>query len=326
MGAATFRELVARFGSAERAFDDAELSGRAEALEAADAALARAAACGARLLVVGDDAYPAALAELPDPPPCLFAAGSLEALDGPIVAVVGTRRATPYGERVTRELVGALVRAGVTVVSGLARGIDAAAHRATLAAGGWTIAVLGTGIDVVYPAPHRALHAEIAARGLLLAEALPGQRATTGSFPKRNRIIAALARATIVVEAPVRSGALNTANHALELGRAVAAVPGPIDAPQSAGSNGLLRDGAIVIADVADALALVGVAPPRSAPPELRTPAERAIWEALAAGPAAVDELAARAALPARECLAALTALEMRGAIACALTGEVRRA
>jgi DNA processing protein len=265
------------------------------------------------------------LLELPDPPPVLFAIGSLEQLSAPCVAIVGTRRATSYGERVTAELAGALARAGVTVVSGMARGIDGAAHRAALLAGGCTAAVLGTGVDVAYPVAHRALHAEIGACGVLLSEELPGDRASGGSFPKRNRIIAALAKATIVVEAPHRSGALITAAHALELDRAVAAVPGPIDMPQSAGTNALLRDGAIIIADVADALALVGVSPSRVHTRELTDATQRAIWEALESPAPDLDSLAARAALPARRCLAAVTALELDGAIECALTGEIRR-
>lgn len=244
-----------------------------------------------------------------------------------VVAIVGTRRATPYGERVTTELARAFARAGATVISGLARGIDAAAHRAALTATGRTAAVLGTGVDVAYPARHRALHAEIAARGLLLAEELPGERATSGSFPKRNRIIAALAQLVVVTEAPARSGALITANYALDLGRKVAATPGPIDSPQSAGSNGLLRDGAQVIASVDDALALVGVAPTSTAgrEPTLGSEAERAIWDALAHGPATIDLLAARCRLPARECLAAVTTLEIDGAVVCTPGGEVRR-
>ncbi len=322
----TARELVARFGSAARAFEATAGADGGATLEAARAAIERAEQCGARLIVLGDPDYPAPLLDLDDPPPRLFAMGALECLDAPAVAIVGTRSATAYGERVTRELARALAREGVTVISGLARGVDAAAHRAAREVGGQTVAVLGTGIDIAYPAAHRALHREIAAHGLLLSEALPGERPTPGSFPKRNRIIAALARATIVTEAPTRSGALITAECALELGRTVAAVPGPIDVPQSAGSNELLRDGAIVIASPADALALVGVAP-RASPttPELETPAERAVWEALAAGPASADRLTLRTGIPARECLAAITALELRVLVECALSGEIRR-
>ncbi|HEY8794735.1 MAG TPA: DNA-processing protein DprA [Gemmatimonadaceae bacterium] len=288
-------------------------------------AIERASDAGAQILVRGDAGYPERLVALPDPPPVLFAIGLVEQLSAPCVAIVGTRRATSYGERVTTELAGALARAGVTIVSGMARGIDGAAHRAALSAGGITAAVLGTGVDIAYPVAHRALHAEIAARGVLLSEELPGDRASGGSFPKRNRIIAALAQATIVVEAPHRSGALITATHALELDRAVAAVPGPIDASQSSGSNALLRDGAIVIADIADAFALVGVSPPRASPRALADATQLAIWNALDTPAPDLDSLATRASLPARLCLAALTALELDGAIECALTGEIRR-
>ncbi|MEO8879504.1 MAG: DNA-processing protein DprA [Gemmatimonadaceae bacterium] len=321
-----FRDQVAAFGSPWRAWDAVSPSGARDLASAgAEAALERADRAGARVLAVGDPDYPERLLDLPDPPPVLFVLGALELLAAPCVAIVGTRRATSYGERVTLELAGALARAGVTVVSGMARGIDGAAHRAALTAGGWTAAVLGTGVDIAYPVAHRALHAEIAARGVILSEELPGDRATGGSFPRRNRIIAALAKATIVVEAPYRSGALITAAHALELDRGVAAVPGPIDVPQSAGSNALLRDGAILITDVADALALVGASPHRIESRAPTDPAQLAIWSALESPATDLDSLAMRAALPARRCLAAVTALELSGAIECALTGEIRR-
>ena len=326
---ATYSKLLARFGSVANALDDAEFSAAdvRSARAKADAVLVRAEACGARTLALGLGAdYPEALRQLEDPPPVLFARGDLAAIAAPAAAIVGTRRATSYGERVTRDLAAALARAGVSVLSGLARGIDSAAHRAALAAGGRTAAVLGTGVDLVYPPSHQALQAEIAARGVILSEELPGDGANAGSFPKRNRIIAALAQVTIVVEAPLRSGALNTADHALKLGRTVAAVPGPIDAPASAGSNLLLRDGAIVIAEVADALALFGCAPPpRPRDRVFGSDAERAVWAALEAAATSIDELCARASLPARECVAAVSALEIAGAIECALTGEIRR-
>lgn len=294
--------------------------------------LANAANAGARLILPGDSEYPSSLSALdhiapdhPLSPPVLFAIGNTDLMRGPVVAIVGTRRATMYGERVTSDIASALARAGACVVSGMARGIDAAAHSAALAANGTTIAVLGTGVDVVYPVAHRALHDRIAATGLLLSEELPGDRANGGSFPKRNRIIAALADVTIVTEAPVRSGALITARYAMELGRSVAAVPGPIDSPQSAGSNCLLRDGAYAIAGVADALGLIHAnAPPRAAP-AIDDPDERAVWDALGQGPADIDWLAMRARLSARACLAAVTALEVRGAIECALNGDISR-
>ena len=278
-----------------------------------------------RIVAKGDDAYPAALRDLPNPPHELFILGALETLAPPVVAVVGTRNATDYGLRVTRELCGSLARAGACVISGLARGVDAAAHRATLAENGRTAAVLGTGVDVPYPVGHRELHGIIARRGLLLSEFAPGSKAAKGSFPRRNRILAALASVTIVVEAPRDSGALITSGHALVLGRTVAAVPGPIDSLQSVGTNELLRDGATVIASVEDALALVGLtAPPRSAHPTFGE-AEMLVLAELRRAPADLDALAARTRLPARECMRAVTTLELAGAVECLLTGEIRR-
>jgi DNA processing protein len=277
------------------------------------------------LLLRGDQAYPPALLDLPDPPPHLFALGDPATAAPPAVAIVGTRSSSAYGERITRELASALARAGAVIVSGMARGIDTVAHRAALDAAGRTVSVLGTGIDVPYPAAHAPLHRAIAARGLVLSEHAPGERATPGSFPRRNRLIAALAQVTIVVEAGARSGALITAGHALDLGRTVAAVPGPIDAPQSAGTNELLRDGAAVVASLADAVALLGLTEPVRRPPPDLGGDERAVWDALARGPADLDALAARCELPARRCVTAVTALELAGAIECALTGEIRR-
>ena len=325
MGAVTHRELLARFGSAARALDaHCPPHERERLLDAAEAMEAAAQAVDAALLVRGDPDYPARLLDLPDPPPYLFALGAVEITRPPVVAIVGTRHSSAYGERITRELATAAARAGACVVSGMARGIDAAAHVAALDTGGRTVAVLGTGVDVAYPAAHRALHARIAAHGLVLSEHPPGERAHAGAFPHRNRLVAALADVTLVVEAGAKSGALITATHALELGRTVAAVPGPIDAPGSLGANELLRDGASVIASVADLLALLGLTPavrrPRALPPD-----EQAVWDALARGPLDADALTARSALPAARVLAALTALELLGAVECELTGTIRR-
>jgi len=259
------------------------------------------------------------------PPALLWAVGDLAMLAPPVVAVVGTRRSTSYGERVARELAGALARAGACVISGMARGIDGTAHVAALGVGGRTVAVLGTGVDVAYPVAHRPLHKRIAAQGLLLSEMPLGAAAHRGSFPERNRIIAALADAVIVVEAPIRSGALGTATRAQELDRQVAAVPGPIDAPQSEGSNLLLRDGALLLPSVDDALALVGLSAPARGASAITTEAEARVWAALGNGPLGMDELCARAGLPAAQCVAAVGALELRGSVECPLTGEIRR-
>lgn len=273
----------------------------------------------------GDDAYPVRLRDCPDAPSPLWARGDPSLTERPCVAIVGTRRATAYGERVARELARVLATAGAVIVSGLARGIDAAAHRGAFAAEGATIAVLGTGLDVFYPKAHAALQRDIGERGLLLSELEPMDAAHGGSFPRRNRIIAALSIATIVVEAGVKSGALITASHALDLGRTVAVVPGPIDVPQSQGSNELLRDGAHALATMADALALVSL----TAPVRLRDlpdgGSERRLWDALSLGAADLDTLCTRASLPAHEGMAAVSTLEIRGIIECALSGEIRR-
>src|SRR6266550_3531291 len=271
--------------------------------------------------------YPGELNDLAHPPRGLYMIGRSSALSIPRVANVGTRNSTAYGERITRTLTRALVRSGVSIISGMARGIDAAAHRTALEEGGNTIAVLGTGVDVPYPVGHRELHRTIGERGLLLSENAPGAKAAKGSFPKRNRIIAALAPVTIVIEAGFRSGALNTASQALELGRTVAAVPGPIDSDQSRGSNQLLRDGAVLIAAADDALTLLGISAPRdaSAPIPVLPDAEQKVWDALANGFAEMDSLPATTELSMSECLAAVTSLEILALVECSLAGEIRR-
>jgi DNA processing protein len=229
---------------------------------------------------------------------------------------VGTRDASEYGERTAAALAGAAARAGLTVISGMARGIDAAAHRAALEAGGTTIAVQGTGVDVPYPAGHRALHREIAERGLVLSESEPGTRAFPGCFPRRNRLIAALARVTVVVEAPFKSGAINTAGQALDLGRVVAAVPGRIDDPRSAGSNQLIRDGAQVVGSVDDLLNLLGIstisAPTvRSAAGEL---GDRLVSRLAPLG-MLVEDLAYSVGLPLGQVARAVGILELEGRV-----------
>jgi DNA processing protein len=269
--------------------------------------------------------YPAELLDLPNAPDALFALGARSTLDAPRVAIVGTRDCTAYGDRTARKIASAIARAGGCVISGLARGIDACAHRAALEVGGRTVAVLGTGIDIPYPRGHARLHAQIAEQGLVLSESPVGTAAFRGCFPRRNRIIAALAKVTIVVEAGHKSGALLTAKDALNLGRTVAAVPGPIDSPHSAGTNELLRDGAQVIATVDDALALAGFpAEPELALPDF-TETERAVWNALGKGAAPIEVIAGRANLSLRECMSAVTALELRDLASAGFSGEYRR-
>jgi DNA processing protein len=199
-----------------------------------------------RHLSPDDPRYPARLSELVPAPP-LWVHGELTEDDGLAIAIVGARRATPYGLEVTARLAGDLAARGVTIVSGFARGIDAAAHRAALDAGGRTIAVLGCGIDVVYPPEHARLAGAVVARGALLTQFPPGTAPLPYHFPTRNRTLAALALGVVVVEAAERSGSLSTAGFAADLGREVYAVPGKITSPTSAGANRLLRDGARLV-------------------------------------------------------------------------------
>jgi DNA processing protein len=208
----------------------------------------------------------------------------------------------------------------------MARGIDSKAHRTALENGAGTVAVLGTGIDVPYPVGHRALHRSIGKSGLVLSENPPGATAHQGAFPKRNRIIAALAPLTIVVEADFRSGAINTATQALELGRTVGAVPGPIDSDQSRGTNQLIKDGAQVITKPEDALALMGITvKPEKPLTPLLPDTEQKVWDSLADGVKLADDLPALTDLTLAECLAAITSLEIMGLVECTLAGEIRR-
>jgi len=268
--------------------------------------------------------YPRQLFDLDQPPDPLYAIGDLTLLSRPLVSIVGTREATGYGLKTTRALATALARAGCVIVSGLARGIDAAAHRAALECDGGTVAVLGTGIDVPYPVGHTELHRVVCERGLMLSENEPGRSAHKGAFPKRNRIIAALSNLTIVVEAGYKSGAKNTANCVLGLGKTLAAVPGPIDSPQSAGTNNMIRDGAAVIATIEDALALAGVAHVKIAQPLQLDGADADVWSAIGGETLALDAIASRTGLPVRECLTAVTSLELQGMVETLVTGEVR--
>lgn len=282
---------------------------------------------GIQTLIPSDPRWPASLSDLANPPAQLHLLGDAALLgaESGLVAIVGTRNATPYGERVADGLAYAFAAAGAPVVSGMARGIDAAAHRGALRGGGRTIAVLGTGVDVPYPAGHRALHASIATSGLVIAEQPPGSGAHPGSFPLRNRIIAALARLVIVVEAPHKSGAMNTVEQALGLGRAVAAVPGPIDSPQSAGTNWLLGSGGQVIATIEDALALMGVHASSEPPTADLEPLEAEVLAGVPSGGAYVDEVAINSRLPVRQAGVILTSLELKGRVWLGSDGRVSR-
>jgi DNA processing protein len=272
-----------------------------------------------------DPLYPPEFENLRPEVDKLYAIGDASLLATPMVSIVGTRDATSYGLRVTREIATELARGGITIVSGMARGIDGVAHRAALDCGGKTIAVMGTGVDVPYPRSHRELHRSVGDKGLVISEQAPGSPAYQGSFPKRNRIIAALGRCTIVVEAGFKSGANSTARECQRLDRTVAAVPGPIDSPQSAGTNLLLRDGAVMISSVADALSLAGVTGVAQRPPASLEGNDALVWSALGPETIPLDSLAQKTQLSTRECLYAVTSLELAGMVECLVTGEVRR-
>jgi DNA processing protein len=275
------------------------------------------AARGLRFVGRGDGAYPSLLRELHDPPPGLFArgSGSAELLAQPSVAIVGARACSSYGSQVARLLGRDLAAAGLVVVSGLARGIDGEAHRGALEAGGHTIAVLGCGVDRDYPAAHAQLANRICERGLVVSEYAPGVEPAPWRFPARNRIIAGLAATTVVVEARERSGALITADFALEAGREVFAVPGEITSALSAGTNALLRLGATPLTCAGDVFEALGVEVAAVSPPELAEQPMR-VLEALAREPSGIDGLVRKTGLDAAAVATALAELELAGAVA----------
>lgn len=267
VGVSTFWRLMNAHGSADAALAalpgvaaEAGVEGyRPCAREVAEAELAAGHHAGARLLAAGSSDYPAALLDLPDPPPLLWCLGDPALLARPCVALVGARNASSLGTRMARHLAGGLSEAGITVVSGLARGIDTAAHMASLEGG--TVAVMAGGVDVVYPPENASLAQEIAERGARLSEQPMGLRPLARHFPRRNRLVSGLARAVVVVEAAAKSGSLITAGLALDQGRDVLAVPGhPFDA-RASGANMLIRDGATLVRSAADVLAALEALP-----------------------------------------------------------------
>ena len=287
-----------------------------------------------RRIARGADGWPDRFEHLGRPPDGVWVDGSVAPRD-PAVAVVGSRLATPAGLDIARVIGRDLAAAGVQVVSGMARGIDAAAHRGALAGEGTTVAVLGCGIDVCYPAEHAVLRAAICASGCVLTEESPGTEPLRGHFPKRNRLIAALAVAVVVVEATPNSGALSTARWAADLGREVLAVPGSIRSPQSEGTNLLIRDGArpyLGLRDLLEAVpelqpqgALIGDATAPIAAPLRFAPELAEILSRMGTTPVLPDELAAAVGLPAAVLAARLGSLELAGAILSLPGGRVAR-
>jgi DNA processing protein len=298
----------------------AQVGGLRRAAASVAAETTRLAAAGARIFAWGDGAYPSLLRQIPDPAVFLAVRGMLAA-DEPFVAVVGARRSSEYGRRIAAELAGGLAQAGITVVSGLADGIDAAAHRAALEVGGRTVAVLGTGIDRVYPSWHAELAAAIAERGALVSEFPCATPPLAFNFPRRNRLISGLSLATIVVEAAEQSGSLITARYAIEQNREVFAVPGPLGVARHHGPHRLIREGATLVTRPEDVLeriapALVGrlAERRRAAVAAELTGAERALLDAVGEG-GHVDDVVRRAGVPVRTALETLLALELRGLV-----------
>ena len=279
--------------------------------------LERVKQMGLQVLPMDHAQYPSRLKEIESPPLVLYVLGDLVPQDEWATAIVGTRRATPYGKAVTAELASGLAASGVTIVSGLARGIDGIAHQAALDAGGRTLAVLGSGLDHIYPPEHRNLARTIASSGAVLSDYPLGTSPEGGNFPARNRIIAGLSLAVIVVEAGESSGALITADFAAEQGRDVFAVPGRIYDRGSRGTNRLIASGAFPVTTVDDVLeqlnleSVTAAAPREPALPKDAT--ERRVLEALSGDPVHIDELRERIELPIAELTACLSMLELRG-------------
>jgi DNA processing protein len=285
------------------------------------AELERMARRDVHLLALGQAGYPAALAPIAGPPHLLYVRGNLEERDANAVAIVGSRSCTSYGRRFAERLAADLCRAGYTVISGLARGIDGCAHRGALKAGGRTLAVLAGGLSRIYPPEHADLAEEVRAAGALVSEAAMEMEPMAGMFPARNRIISGLACGVVIVEANEKSGALITASHAADQGRPVFAVPGPVDSAASAGTNALIRKGAILVRGVDDireelegisAVAKGGGGTAPATPPSGLDEGQRRIWEFLAGAPRHLDEMAQQLGIAVPQLSTALMMLEMR--------------
>ncbi len=283
------------------------------------------------LLTLADDDYPARLLEIADPPAILYLKGRRELLaaaNAAGIAIVGSRNATPGGLRNAETFARALSDAGMTIISGMALGIDAAAHRGGMDGTGSSIAVVGTGLDLVYPARNRALAHELAEKGLLVSEFALGTPALANNFPRRNRIISGLSRGVLVVEAALASGSLITARQAGEQGRDVFAIPGSIHSPFSKGCHQLIKQGAKLVDDAVDILLELKLAPQfaaQVAPGSNPTPGEEEILTAMGYDPATVDSLIALTGKPAEKIMVRLTELELAGTIASLPGGKYQR-
>lgn len=331
------RDLLEKFGTARAILDAAPSELRevprlgpklcraiCNAKETIDvkAELARCREQNIDLLAPGDGRFPNPLSQIVDPPAVLFCQGSLLPQDEMAVAIVGTRHATQYGRSQARRLAAGLARAGLTIVSGLARGIDTEAHQATIAAKGRTIAVLGSGLLNIYPSENKEVAARITRNGAVVSESSTLAKPSRGSFPRRNRIVTGLCQGVIVVEAGDRSGALISARLSMEQGREVFAVPGPADSRTSRGCHQLIRDGAKLVEDPDDVLEELGPmfqATTDAAGREVHHPAElqlndqeRAVLDAIRSHPTTVDEVVEGCGLPVHRVLSTISVLEMR--------------
>ena len=335
LGSATLWSLIRAFGDLSLAWSASAARLRAAGVspavvkgiesarqqKSADDALEELNKHDGRAVAWHDPAYPSQLREIPDPPPLIYVKGNLDCADYQrTVAIVGTRRITAYGKQVTAQLAGTLARAGICVVSGMAAGIDGEAHRAALDAEGATVAVWGTGLHEIYPRANRRLVPRILERGAIVTEYPVGMRGLPENFPQRNRIISGLSLATIIVEAPLESGALHTARYAIEQNREILAVPGSVFAAASRGTNRLINRGearAVTSAtDVLEALQ-IAVSPEQLEMPQLVKPTseERALLRHLTTDPIHIDELVRLAALPAFRVSALLAVMEVKGIV-----------
>lgn len=308
-----------------------ELARRLLAHDAADqieATLAWAAAPDHHVLTLADDSYPAALLEISNPPTVLYVQGNAELLDRPMLAVVGSRNATAQGLSNAEQFSAALSGAGLTIVSGLALGIDAAAHRGALRGPSSTVAVLGTGVDIRYPARNAALHEAIAKDGALLSEFPLGTAAASLNFPRRNRLISGLSKGVLVVEAALSSGSLITARYAGEQGRELFAIPGSIHSPLSKGCHALIKQGAKLVDSAQDVLEELGAwqtATAQKKDKSLQAPSNHSLLQHLGYDPCSVDMLCLRSGLTPDSVSAILLALELDGRVACLPGGRYQR-
>ncbi|SNR79011.1 DNA protecting protein DprA [Methylobacillus rhizosphaerae] len=338
LGSQMLCQLLAAFGSPEQIYSasrqrlrdivpdtvaNAITAGPAEELQLMIAAWLQQA--GNHLVTLADASYPQALLDIPNPPPLLYTKGDLKLLNMPSIAVVGSRHASPQGEKNAEEFSAALSQHGLCIVSGMALGIDGAAHRGALKVGGKTIAVVGTGLDIVYPARHRNLAHQIAEHGLIVSEFALGTPSRAQNFPRRNRIISGLSQGCLVIEANVQSGSLITARLAAEQGREVFAIPGSIHSPLAKGCHQLIKQGAKLVEGTQDILDEMKIAP-RIDVPLSEHPSEcHPLLDEMGYDPVGIDVLAARCSLTPEILSAMLLVLELEGKVTSLPGGRFQR-